>query len=175
MVNFQAQVWVNDRLKQLELLGASKADNSLRAKVQQLQKHQAFEAELTANAVQMKTIKDDAIGLIGAKHPNRQAIEQRLGSLESSWDLLRRKSQEKSASLEEARDILKFNQLAERVIAWMQEKELLVNAGDLGNDYEHCIFLQKKLGDTEHVRMCLTILLIFTILHIVFFCSEWRS
>ena len=51
--------------------------------------------------------------------------------------------------LEEAQDILDFNTQLEKAMAWIADKELMVQQGDLGRDYEHCQALQRKLDDVD--------------------------
>ena len=60
-------------------------------------------------------------------------------------------SSERGAGLEEAKDILNFNEEIQKVEQWMREKEALVAAGDMGRDYEHCLELQRRLDDIEGV------------------------
>ena len=62
--------------------------------------------------------------------------------------------------MEEAKDILKFNEELDKVQAWIREKEMLANAGDMGRDYEHCLELQKKVSDVEGVCGGLTTFLL---------------
>lgn len=42
------------------------------------------------------------------------------------------------AALEEARDLLELEQLADRFGAYLRDKEALVQAEELGGDLEHC-------------------------------------
>jgi len=39
---------------------------------------------------------------------------------------------------EQAQDILDFNTQVEKAEAWIRDKELMIQQGDLGRDYEHC-------------------------------------
>lgn len=51
--------------------------------------------------------------------------------------------------LEEAQDILEFNNQLDKIEAWIREKEVMIQAGDTGKDYEHCQALQRKLDDVD--------------------------
>ncbi|KAL4718095.1 hypothetical protein ACJJTC_014642, partial [Scirpophaga incertulas] len=51
--------------------------------------------------------------------------------------------------LEEAQDILEFNQQLDKIEAWIRDKEMMVVAHDLGRDYEHCSSLIRKLDDLD--------------------------
>ncbi|PZC71011.1 hypothetical protein B5X24_HaOG214443 [Helicoverpa armigera] len=51
--------------------------------------------------------------------------------------------------LEEAQDILEFNQHLDKIEAWIRDKEMMVQAHELGRDYEHCSALLRKLDDMD--------------------------
>ena len=90
------------------------------------------------------------------RHDDSVAIQQRVNSLIQAWNELIQASTERGKGLEEAKDILKFNEEVDKVQAWIRDKEMLVSAGDMGRDYEHCLALQKKVNDVEgvSVRSC---------------------
>lgn len=87
--------------------------------------------------------------MISKKHQESDRIRQNLKSLNGKWDALLRASLERSQDLEEARDILNFNQLVDRVLSWIRDKELMISSGDVGNDYEHCQLLMKRIDGVE--------------------------
>ena len=89
--------------------------------------------------------------LIHRRHEDSVQIQQRVNNLIKKWNELIQASTERGKGLEEAKDILKFNEELDKVQAWIREKEMLVNAGDTGRDYEHCLELQKKVSDVEGV------------------------
>ena len=66
-----------------------------------------------------------------------------------TWEDLQHQSALISRGLEEAREILNFNNEVAKIEAWIRAKELLVSQGDLGKDFEHCLELQKKLDDVD--------------------------
>uniref|UniRef100_A0A914XIB6 Spectrin alpha chain n=1 Tax=Plectus sambesii TaxID=2011161 RepID=A0A914XIB6_9BILA len=121
---------------------------SLEDKMKRLQKHQAFEAELAANEPRVEQIKVQASELQRKPRADKE-IPRKCQDLLSRWKELAHASHEQSRALEEARDLLNFNQLVERVMAWIRDKELMVHAGDMGKDYEHCQSLLKRLDDAE--------------------------
>ncbi|UYV61076.1 SPTBN5 [Cordylochernes scorpioides] len=45
--------------------------------------------------------------------------------------------------------MLEFNLSADRMEAWIRDKELMIQAGERGEDYEHCLALQRKLDDVD--------------------------
>uniref|UniRef100_A0A183IDZ9 Calponin-homology (CH) domain-containing protein n=1 Tax=Soboliphyme baturini TaxID=241478 RepID=A0A183IDZ9_9BILA len=115
-------------------------------KLKLLQKHLTFEAELSANEPRTKQIKHDADELLARKHPGREQIAAQIGQLLRKWSELVQACHEQGLSLEEARDILHFQQLVDSIMTWIREKVGLT-VSDMGNDYEHCISLQKKLDE----------------------------
>ena len=81
--------------------------------------------------------------------PSSPEIEQTLIRIGGKWKDLLAASENRGKGLEEAREILQFNEEAEKVEAWIREKESLVAAGDMGRDYEHCLELQRRLNAVE--------------------------
>nr|XP_022333961.1 spectrin alpha chain, non-erythrocytic 1-like isoform X4 [Crassostrea virginica] len=118
-------------------------------KIKKLQKHQAFEAEILANTDQINKIKEQGDVLLKKKHPESDDVRQSLQRLNSKWNELLQASNNRGKGLVELKDILMFNEQVDKVEMWMREKEALVNAGDMGRDYEHCLELQKKANDLE--------------------------
>ncbi|CAG2101158.1 unnamed protein product [Medioppia subpectinata] len=45
--------------------------------------------------------------------------------------------------------MLEFNQNVEKVESWIRDKELMVGHNDTGEDFEHCLALQRKLDDVD--------------------------
>ncbi len=83
---------------------------------------QAFERELCANQARMEQIGRDAEVLLRNGHAEKQAIGAKRDELGRLWQALVDASQQRSRSLEEARDLLDFNQLVDRALAWIREK-----------------------------------------------------
>ena len=51
--------------------------------------------------------------------------------------------------LEDALDLYEFTNQGDQIEAWIREKEVMVNASDVGRDYEHCKELERKLNRSE--------------------------
>ncbi|XP_033735465.1 spectrin beta chain, non-erythrocytic 5-like isoform X2 [Pecten maximus] len=140
--------WVDDKLK-VAYEDDFQDVTDLNEKMKKLQKHQAFEAEIKANTEGVEKIKEKGNELVRRKHPESDRVRQCMQRFSSKWNELLQGSSNRGKGLEEAKDILKFNEQVNKVEAWIREKEALVNAGDLGRDYEHCCELQKKANDLE--------------------------
>lgn len=87
--------------------------------------------------------------MLARKHPASVEIHQQLEHLHASWRKLLLESGNRGRGLEEAQDILEFNNQVEKIEAWIRDKEMMVQAGDTGKDYEHCLSLQRKLDDVD--------------------------
>eukprot|EP00058_Branchiostoma_floridae_P024804 XP_002610294.1 hypothetical protein BRAFLDRAFT_93030 [Branchiostoma floridae] len=138
--------WISEKL-QIATDESYRDTTSLQDKMAKLKKHQAFEAEITANRERINRIKKQGDQLVSKNHHASVEIKRRAAAVLRAWQELLQASAARGKGLEEARDILEFTQQADQVIQWVKEKELLVSAGELGRDYEHCLELQKKLDD----------------------------
>lgn len=59
IVLFQAESWIGEKQKKLEVEVNKGEVSSLEDKIKKLQKHQAFQAELAANQPRITAIKDN--------------------------------------------------------------------------------------------------------------------
>ncbi|XP_012141419.2 spectrin beta chain, non-erythrocytic 5 kst isoform X2 [Megachile rotundata] len=145
----EAESWIGEKQKKLEAEASKGEVSSLEDKIKKLQKHQAFQAELAANQSRIEEIKAKGETLLTQKHPASNEIRQQLEHLHASWRRLLLESGNRGRGLEEAQDILEFNNQVEKIEAWIRDKEMMVQAGDTGKDYEHCLSLQRKLDDVD--------------------------
>ncbi|KAL1131759.1 hypothetical protein AAG570_011372 [Ranatra chinensis] len=145
----EAESWIDEKQKKLDIEANQGKISSLEDKIKKLQKHQAFQAEITANQGRIKTIQDNGDKLLAKKHKASREIRAALERLHASWNNLLRESNNRGRGLEEAQDILEFNNQVEKIEAWIRDKEMMVQAGDMGRDYEHCLALQRKLDDVD--------------------------
>lgn len=60
--------------------------------------------------------------LLNKRHEATPEIQKRVNNLIAKWNELMKASSERGKGLEEARDILKFNEEVEKVEAWIREK-----------------------------------------------------
>lgn len=149
----EAESWMEDKLKTARDDSVKGEVKDLHDKMRRLKKHQAFEAEVMANTDRIRAIKTLGEQLIKTKHLASPEIQQRVNNLIAQWNELLKAMQERGQGLEEAKDILHFNEEVDKVQAWIREKEMMVASGDMGRDYEHCLELQKKVNDVEAVSV----------------------
>lgn len=94
-------------------------------------------------------LADKGETLLAQKHPASVEIQAQLEHLQGTWRRLLYESGNRGRGLEEAQDILEFNNQVEEIEAWIRDKEMMVQAGDTGKDYEHCLSIQRKLNDFD--------------------------
>lgn len=144
----QIEAWIDEKTN-----GVRKAQDlssesiSIDEKMKRLQTHQALEAEVTAN----KPVVDQILqrgNQLKNLHRNPK-IANRCDELSYKWNQLSGACADQSLALEEARDLLRFKQLVENVLAWINEKEVLVSTADMGKDMEHCRLLLERLDGTR--------------------------
>ncbi|XP_061385003.1 spectrin beta chain, non-erythrocytic 1 isoform X2 [Danaus plexippus] len=138
----EARSWVADKMAQLQLITGEVTD--LEDKIKKLQRHQAFTAELAANRARLEEVGQLAKEL----EPDREVAKE-LEQLEREWRTLEDAAEQRGRGLEEAQDILEFNQHLDKIEAWIRDKELMVQANETGRDYEHCTALLRKLDDLD--------------------------
>ncbi|XP_073456177.1 spectrin alpha chain, non-erythrocytic 1 [Aquarana catesbeiana] len=110
------------------------------------QKHQAFEAELQANADRIRGVIDMGNSLIdrGACAGSEDAVKARLVALADQWQFLVHKSAEKSQKLKEANKQQNFNTGIKDFDFWLSEVEALLASEDYGKDLASVNNLLKK-------------------------------
>ncbi|XP_070576983.1 spectrin beta chain, non-erythrocytic 5-like isoform X4 [Ptychodera flava] len=140
------EAWIDEKLK-IAKDESYKDVKDIQEKMKKLQRHQALEAEIVANKNKIGEIQEAGDSLIAKQHEHSPDIQKRMRALLKHWNELVRASSDRGRFLEEAKDILEFNRQVDIVETWMREKEMMIAAGELGRDYEHCMELQKKLDD----------------------------
>ncbi|KAK6758912.1 hypothetical protein RB195_016254 [Necator americanus] len=142
------EAWIDDKLKGIRLEKDRQGQcTSIEDKMKRLQKHQALEAELAANRKRVDQVLNRGKEL-QMKHRDA-GIDKRCDGLYNRWMTLVDACSEQSRALEEARDLLTFRQLVDRVLSWAHERELMVTAGEMGRDLEHCKMLIDRLDGTQ--------------------------
>ncbi|XP_071547281.1 spectrin beta chain, non-erythrocytic 5 isoform X4 [Panulirus ornatus] len=144
-----ANMWIDEKANHLEAERLKGEVTSFEDKVRKLQKHQAFMAELQAHECSIKEITEKGEMLVNKQHKSSAQVKDEVDMLVERWTQLVLDAENHSRGLEEAQDILEFNTQVEKVDAWIRDKEMMVQVGDLGKDYEHCMALHRKLDDVD--------------------------
>ncbi|KAL7032840.1 hypothetical protein ACKWTF_007407 [Chironomus riparius] len=146
----ETENWIHDKQKNIESNVNSFADvSNIEEKVKKLQKYQAFRAEISANQGRIDEIIKMGDILINNSPELTKEVKEAIKKLLDSWNNLMADVEAEGKGLEEAQDILEFNNQLEKIEAWIRDKELMVQASDTGRDLEHCSALQRKLDDTS--------------------------
>ncbi|XP_037875801.1 spectrin beta chain isoform X2 [Bombyx mori] len=140
----ETRSWVAEKLAKLTADQQHGEVTNLEDKIKKLQKHQAFTAELAANKARLQEVE----ALARQLSPDPE-VEEQLAELRNDWAKLEDATRETGRGLEEAQDILEFNQHLDKFEAWIRDKEMMVQAHELGRDYEHCSALLRKLDDVD--------------------------
>ncbi|XP_034163832.2 spectrin beta chain, non-erythrocytic 5 [Pangasianodon hypophthalmus] len=142
----EAEEWVSERMQKMQ--EDSKMDlSNLQAKMKLLQKHQVFEAEILAHGEIIDSVQQTGEELVSLRHPKSKEVKQSISALIAHWETLKEAIAARGKVLEGHRDFLEFVQKVEQVEVWIRQKEVMINVGDLGEDYEHCQQLLKKLSE----------------------------
>ncbi|CAJ0961940.1 unnamed protein product, partial [Mesorhabditis belari] len=141
------ETWITEKIQAIRVEAERQGQcTTIEDKMKRLQRHQAFEAELDANRDRVKAILDHGQSL--QRGPNGRMVTEQCARLSQHWKDLEALCIDQSRALEEARDLLRFKQLVDRVFEWIRDKESMLHAADMGNDMEHCNILIDQLDGT---------------------------
>nr|ANG83465.1 spectrin alpha chain [Biston betularia] len=110
------------------------------------QKHQAFEAELAANAERIQSVLAMGGNLVqrGQCSGSEDAVQARLASIADQWEFLTQKTTEKSLKLKEANKQRTYIAAVKDLDFWLGEVESLMTSEDSGKDLASVQNLMKK-------------------------------
>ncbi|CAH0405710.1 unnamed protein product [Chilo suppressalis] len=110
------------------------------------QKHQAFEAELAANAERIQSVLAMGGNLVqrGQCSGSENAVQARLASIADQWEFLTQKTTEKSLKLKEANKQRTYIAAVKDLDFWLGEVESLLTSEDSGKDLASVQNLMKK-------------------------------
>uniref|UniRef100_A0A8C7IW11 Spectrin alpha, non-erythrocytic 1 n=1 Tax=Oncorhynchus kisutch TaxID=8019 RepID=A0A8C7IW11_ONCKI len=114
-----------------------------------LQKHQAFEAEVQANAGAIIKLDETGNLMISEGHFASETIRTRLEELHRLWDMLLQKTKEKGVRLLQAQKLVQYLRECEDALDWISDKEAMATSEELGQDLEHVEVLQKKFEEFQ--------------------------
>ncbi|KAH0505287.1 Spectrin alpha chain, non-erythrocytic 1 [Microtus ochrogaster] len=132
--------WVNEKMK-TATDEAYKDPSNLQGKVQ---KHQAFEAELSANQSRIDALEKAGQKLIDVDHYAKEEVAARMNEVISLWKKLLEATELKGIKLREANQQQQFNRNVEDIELWLYEVEGHLASDDYGKDLTNVQNLQKK-------------------------------
>ncbi|XP_077478046.1 spectrin alpha chain, non-erythrocytic 1 isoform X5 [Stigmatopora argus] len=141
----ELEKWIQEKL-QIASDENYKDPSNLQGK---LQKHQAFEAEVQANARAIIKLNETGNLMINEGHFASETIRTRLEELRRLWDLLLLRTKEKGMHLLQAQKLVQYIRECEDTLGWISDKEAIVTSEELGQDLEHVELLQKKFEEFQ--------------------------
>lgn len=112
----EAELWISEKHKKLGVDGDVNVDTDLlEDKIKKLQKHQALQAEVAANQERIIDIKKTGEILINKNHENVSEIKEVINKVLTAWRDLLKELDQRGRGLEEAQDILEFNNQLDKV------------------------------------------------------------
>uniref|UniRef100_A0A671QQU5 Spectrin alpha chain, non-erythrocytic 1-like n=1 Tax=Sinocyclocheilus anshuiensis TaxID=1608454 RepID=A0A671QQU5_9TELE len=141
----ELEKWIQEKL-QIASDENYKDPSNLQGK---LQKHQAFEAEVQANAGAIIKLDETGNLMTSESHFASETIRTRLEELHRLWDLLLQKTKEKGVRLLQAQKLVQYLRECEDALDWINDKEAIATSEELGQDLEHVEVLQKKFEEFQ--------------------------
>ncbi|GFT44789.1 spectrin alpha chain [Nephila pilipes] len=134
--------WITEKL-QMAMDESYKDPTNIQSKHQ---KHQAFEAELAANADRIQSVLANGQNLIDQHQcaGSEEAVQARLSCLAEQWEHLTKKTIEKSIKIKEANKQRTFNAAVKDIDFWLGEVESLLKSEESGKDLASVQNLIKK-------------------------------
>jgi spectrin alpha len=126
----EMEIWIAEKMQQAVAEGVTHDATNVQAKHQ---RHEAFQAELVANAERLQGIlaagrklkeKEQCMG-------QEDAVDQRIEQLVSEWEDLVKRSEEKSAKLNEANNQALYSAAQKDIEFWLEEVEQSLSTPDL--------------------------------------------
>lgn len=141
----ELESWIHEKL-QAASEESYRDPTNLQAKIQ---KHQAFEAEVSAHSNAIVTLDNTGQEMISQQHFASETIQRRLDELHRLWELLLSRLAEKGMKLQQALVLVQFLRHCEEVMFWIKDKEAFVTADEFGHDLEHVEVLQRKFDEFQ--------------------------
>ncbi|KAL4609564.1 spectrin alpha chain, non-erythrocytic 1-like isoform X10 [Arapaima gigas] len=132
--------WISEKMKTASD-EAYKDPSNLQGKVQ---KHQAFEAELSANQSRVDALQTSGQELIDRQHYAADEVSIRMDEVKNQWKMLQEAAELKGIKLREANQQQQFNRNVEDIELWLYEVEGHLASDDYGKDLTSVQNLQKK-------------------------------
>ncbi|KQS43498.1 uncharacterized protein Dere_GG15134, isoform B [Drosophila erecta] len=133
------KVWLQDKTR----IAGDENYRDLSNLPRKLQKHQAFERELRANEGQLRNVTKDGQALVQAGNRVPE-VESRVADLNKRWKDLLTLSEDKGRKLEQAASQREHNRSLEDAKKKVDELDVALRSGDVGNDLRSCKDLINK-------------------------------
>ncbi|XP_055926294.1 spectrin beta chain, non-erythrocytic 1-like isoform X1 [Argiope bruennichi] len=138
----EAEAWIQDKKTKLRHVLKDYHKLSDEEKIKCLQKQLAVQAELDAHEPFINNLVQQSHNF-----PADSEMQTRVQLILEDWEEVKSNAAQIGNDLSQARDMLRIHDLFEKTEVWIKEKELMIQANEVGKDYEHCMTLQNKLDD----------------------------
>uniref|UniRef100_A0A1I8HD84 Spectrin alpha chain n=1 Tax=Macrostomum lignano TaxID=282301 RepID=A0A1I8HD84_9PLAT len=131
----EMNIWINEKLQSVG--DDSYKDSAKIANVQaKYQKHQAFVAELAANADRLRGVVENGQKLIdnGQCMGQEDAVKEQVENLQNGWKELNKRAEDKSEKLNEANRQAVYNAGIKDIEFWLEETEHALDNQQTGRD-----------------------------------------
>ncbi|KAF4526948.1 hypothetical protein B566_EDAN015448 [Ephemera danica] len=109
-----------------------------------LQKHQAFEAEVAAHSNAIVVLDNTGMEMISQGNFASDRIENHQDTLHRLWEKLLSRLADKGLKLQQSLVLVQFLRQCDEVMFWINDKETFVMTDEFGHDLEHVEVLQRK-------------------------------
>ncbi|XP_022904899.1 spectrin alpha chain isoform X3 [Onthophagus taurus] len=141
----ELESWILEKLKAASD-ESYKDPTNLQAKIQ---KHQAFEAEVSAHSNAIVVLDNTGREMINQNHYESETIRKRLEELHRLWEQLLSKLAEKGMKLQQALVLVQFLRQCDEVMFWITDKGTFLQTEEFGHDLEHVEVLQRKFDEFQ--------------------------
>ena len=141
----ELESWIQEKMKSA-CDESYKDPTNLTAKIQ---KHQTFEAEVSAHSNAIVVLDNTGTEMISNDHYLKDKIGVKLQQLHDLWELLLTKLSEKGLRLKQALVLVQFLRQWDDVMFWINDKETFVTSHEFGHDLDHVEVLQRKFVEFQ--------------------------
>ena len=142
------EAWIEERVRFARGLKSLVAAVFLNDKVKLFQKQKALGTEIETNSKRLQDLlRRCDFQLSNNKTVGHSQFQQMADDLNLKWNELCGEYQLRSDEFAEAKDILEFNDQLDQVEERLKENELMLQNGDTGRDYEHCMLLCRRADE----------------------------
>jgi spectrin alpha len=138
------ETWIREKEPAIGSSSSSSRGCDLIGVKNMCQKHQALMAELAGHEPRVRRTCNEAEDMIQRAHFAAADVKKRVVALQSKWQLLKDKAQQRKQDLDDSLQAQQYFTDAAEAESWMREKEPIVDSKDYGKDEDAAEALLKK-------------------------------
>lgn len=133
--------WIADHLPQA---ASDDFGQNLHQAQSLFKKHKKLEAEITGHQPMISKTLQSGQSLIEQKHPEKEKIQDLCNQLETAWDDLQSKADDRSKKLELSLKAQQYLSEASEIESWLAERDNILRSTDYGRDRDSATKLLTK-------------------------------